>query len=75
MGQVQKNQQASSCEILPLHNTHLHALYHIALHCIAQYLCAIICALIYIQQAHRPILTQKNQPLASSMKQFLRYYC
>lgn len=56
--QQQKNH--SSCEILPLRNPHLHTLYHIALHCIAQYLYTIICALIYVQKAHKPILTQKS---------------
>lgn len=55
----------SSCEMLPLPNTHLHTyvciqLYHTALHGIAQYLCTIICATIYIQEAHKPILTQKS---------------
>lgn len=54
------NKKTSPCEILPLRNTHLHTLYHIALHCIAQYLYTIICALIYVQQAHKPILTQKS---------------
>lgn len=54
------NKKTSSCEILPLRNPHLHTLYHIALHCIAQYLYTIIWALIYVQKAHKPILTQKS---------------
>lgn len=61
IGQFQKNPNSSG-EIWPLCNTHLHTLYHTALH-----LYAIICALIYIQQAQSQYLLL-NQPLPSSMK-------